>query len=289
MRRRLPEISLIVATIVWGASFLGTKLALRDIGVFGLLATRYLIGGILLACVCARSWKSVTRIEIWSGVAIGAVFFLSMAFQTSGLQFTTSSKSAFITAFGVPLVPVFQMLLMRRPPSGMAWAGIALSSVGLCLISLRSNMSLSFGLGEWLTIGAAIAMALHVVVTGIFVPDAHPIRVASIQLATLGLLSLMTMPFIGETLPHFTPQLTVIAILMGLFPSALCILAMVWAQGTVSPTRATLIYSSETVWAALIGFCIGEEIPMIALAGAGLILLGIVTSELKLPRLAQAS
>ena len=63
--------------------------------------------------------------------------------------------------------------------------------------------------------------------------------------------------------------------------SAVIQVAMNWAQQSVSPTRATLIYAGEPVWAGIVGRIAGERLPAIALVGAGLIVAAVIVSELK--------
>lgn len=59
---------------------------------------------------------------------------------------------------------------------------------------------------------------------------------------------------------------------------------MNWAQKSVSPTRATIIYSAEPVWAGVVGRVAGERLPVTALIGGGLVVLGILASELRIVR-----
>ena len=56
--------------------------------------------------------------------------------------------------------------------------------------------------------------------------------------------------------------------------------AMNWAQKTVSPARATVIYTLEPVWAGLFGRLAGERMSALGLFGAVLILLSVLASEL---------
>lgn len=56
---------------------------------------------------------------------------------------------------------------------------------------------------------------------------------------------------------------------------------MNWAQRSVSPTRATVIYTGEPVWAGIFGRMAGERLPLLALLGAAFILAGVLVSELK--------
>jgi len=70
--------------------------------------------------------------------------------------------------------------------------------------------------------------------------------------------------------------------------SAVIQVAMNWAQKSVSPTRATLIYAGEPVWAGIVGRIAGERLPGVALIGALLIVVAVVVSELKIRRASHA-
>ena len=81
-------------------------------------------------------------------------------------------------------------------------------------------------------------------------------------------------------MPGFSWLLVFSAVGLGL-TSAVIQVAMNWAQQSVSPTRATLIYAGEPVWAGVIGRMAGERFPPIAMVGAALIVAAVIVSELK--------
>jgi drug/metabolite transporter (DMT)-like permease len=56
---------------------------------------------------------------------------------------------------------------------------------------------------------------------------------------------------------------------------------MNWAQRSVSPTRATVIYAGEPVWGGIVGRIAGDRLPGPAIAGAVLIVAGVLVSELQ--------
>ncbi|WP_171258656.1 EamA family transporter, partial [Acinetobacter pittii] len=64
--------------------------------------------------------------------------------------------------------------------------------------------------------------------------------------------------------------------------SALIQFVMNWAQRVVDPSRAAIIYAGEPVWAGIIGRIAGERLPLIALLGGALVVLGVLVSELKI-------
>ena len=87
----------------------------------------------------------------------------------------------------------------------------------------------------------------------------------------------------GEAVPPLTPALLGVALGLGIF-SAIIQVTMNWAQRSVSPTRATLIYTGEPVWAGIFGRLAGERLPLLALLGCVFILAGVLVSELKWKR-----
>jgi len=185
------------------------------------------------------------------------------------LQYIPSSKSAFITALYVPIVPLLQWLVLKRPPSVMAWTGIAFAFIGL-------------GLGELLTLLCAAAISAEIILIGGFAGKVNARRVTVVQLAVTSLLAFGFMAPLGEALPEPSWLLIVSAVGLGL-ASAGIQLAMNWAQRTVSPTRATVIYAGEPVWAGIVGRLYGERLPAAALIGAALIVAGVIVSEMKRP------
>ena len=86
------------------------------------------------------------------------------------------------------------------------------------------------------------------------------------------------MPVAGEAVPAFSWVWLVAALGLGA-ASALIQLTINWAQKTVSPVRATVIYAGEPVWGGVIGRLAGDRLPPLALLGAALIVAGVLVSE----------
>ncbi|HWA82214.1 MAG TPA: DMT family transporter, partial [Fimbriimonadaceae bacterium] len=240
MRSRLPEWSLVFITFIWGSTFISGQIALRDIGVFGFLSVRFAIGAAVLALIGARRLRHLTAEEFKAGLAIGLVLYIAYSLQALGLPTITSSKSAFITSVYVPLVPALQLLVTGRPPSIKTLLATALSFGGLVLLSARQGMTLSFGVGEWLTLGSAVASAVQIVMIGKLARGADPVRLGVVQLSVVALLALCTMPFAQEAFPIFSGRLVGISLGMGVLATALSLATMNWAQQTVSAARATV-------------------------------------------------
>ena len=240
-------------TMFWGGTFLAVQYAVSLSGPLFFVGLRFATAALAVGLLSLRTLRGLTWLEVKAGVAIGVAIALGYGLQTWGLQSISSSKSAFITAMYVPLVPLLQWLCLGRMPGVMSCVGIVLAFIGLILLAGPENNLLALGVGEMIT------------------------------LASASLVAFAAMKPAGESVPPLTPALLGVALGLGIF-SAIIQVTMNWAQRSVSPTRATLIYTGEPVWAGIFGRLAGERLPLLALLGCVFILAGVLVSELKWKR-----
>ncbi len=277
------ELALIAVTMVWGGTFLVVHLAMHYSGPLFFVGLRFVTAGIIGLVVFRKAMAGLTRTEVVAGMAIGASIFLGYGLQTFGLQTISSSKSAFLTALYVPIVPLLQWLAMGRPPRLMSWIGIGLAFAGLLLVAGPDSGGLGLSVGEIATMLSTLAIAAEVLLIGHFAGKVDARRVTTVQLLAAGMLSLMAMPLAGESVPGFSWVWLIAAVGMAC-ASVIIQLTMNWAQKSLSPTRATVIYASEPVWAGIVGRMAGDRLPGLAILGAVLIVGGVLVSELKWTR-----
>jgi len=165
-------------------------------------------------------------------------------------------------------------------PKPAAWAGVALAFTGLLLLADPGSAGLTLTTGEVLTLVSTVALAAEIVLIGLFAGTVDLGRVTVVQLLVAGALSLALMPVVGEAVPSFSWLWLLAAIGLGA-ASCLIQLTMNWAQQSVSPTRATVIYAGEPVWGGVVGRLAGDRLPGLAIVGAALIVAGVLVSELK--------
>lgn len=272
------ELALVAVTMLWGATFLIIHIAMRYSGPLFFVGVRFLAAGLLIGLVFRKHLKTVTRHEVWAGTAIGIAIFFAYSLQTFGLQTITSSQSAFITAMYVPMVPLLQWAVLRRRPHVMSWLGIALAFTGLVLLAGPEAGAISLSIGQIATVAGALAIAVEIILISRFAPTVDSRRVTVVQLLVAGALSLLMMPVAGESVPAFSWVWVSAALGLGA-ASAVIQLTMNWAQKSVSPTRATVIYAGEPIWGGIVGRLAGERLPALALAGGLLIAVAVIVSE----------
>lgn len=277
------ELVLVFITMLWGGTFLIVHNVMTVSGPMFFVGLRFAAAALFVGLVSARSLAGLTFTELKAGLLIGVSIMLGYGLQTMGLQSISSSQSAFITALYVPFVPLLQWLVLGRRPGLMPSIGIGLAFVGLMLLAGPEGGSLHFSEGELVTLVSAVAIAGEIILISRYAGKVDVRRVTVVQLATASALAFLMIVPTQERIADFSWLLVASAVGLGAM-SAVIQVAMNWAQKSVSPTRATLIYAGEPVWAGIVGRIAGERLPGVALIGGLLIVLAVVVSELKIRR-----
>jgi drug/metabolite transporter (DMT)-like permease len=280
LRFSRQELALIAITALWGSTFLIVHLAMQHSGPWFFVGLRFLVAGLLSAALFHRALRGMRWRDLGAGAAIGVTITLGYGLQTHGLQTVSSSTSAFITAIYVPLVPLLQWVVLRRAPRALTLVGVGLAFVGLLLLAGPDAVRIGLGEGEIATLISTIPIAAEIILISAFARVADVRRVTVVQLIVAGLLGFAVMPLVGEAAPSFSWAWLLPALGLGV-ASCVIQLTMNWAQRSVSPTRATIIYAGEPVWGGIIGRLAGDRLPFVAVLGAALIVAGVIVSELQ--------
>ena len=284
-----PQESLLVLiTMFWGGTFLAVQYAVTLSGPLFFVGLRFAMAALAVGLLSLKVLRGITWLEVKAGVAIGVSIAFGYGLQTWGLQFISSSKSAFITAMYVPLVPLLQWLCLGRMPGLMSCVGIVLAFIGLILLAGPDGNMLALGEGELITLAGALAIAAEIILISAWAGKVDVRRVTVVQLLTASVVAFVAMAPAGESVPELSPALLMVAAGLGIF-SAIIQVTMNWAQRSVSPTRATVIYTGEPVWAGIFGRLAGERLPGLAILGGAFIVAGVLVSELKLKKRKKAA
>jgi drug/metabolite transporter (DMT)-like permease len=274
--RTKAEASLVVVTAIWGCTFVVVKGALADASPLAFLSIRFLLAGLLLLAILGRG--RVARATLFPGFVLGLFLFLGYLMQTTGLVYTTPSKSAFLTGFSVILVPL--ILMLGGAPTGAATlCGAVLGIAGIYLLVAPSGVA-AVNRGDLLTLAGATAFALHIVLVGHYTKRFSFVRLVPLQILVVGALSCLALPLApGRTL-HWTARLAVALGVTAVLATGVAFSVQNWAQQYTPAAHTALIFALEPVFAALSSrLALGERLGGKVLLGAGLILAGMVVSE----------
>lgn len=273
------DLALLVVTIGWGSSFILTKNALAELPTFNFLAVRFLLAFALASALFIKPLLRANRQTWLAGGLVGTVLFLGYALQTVGLTMTTASNSAFITGFSVILVPLLSALLFKARIPWYAILGTVMALAGLGLLTLKDTFTL--GLGDGLTLLCTFAFAGHIILVGHLTKGVDSIVLGVVQIGVVGVLSAVTTfafetPIVPIGIGVWT-NLTILAVLC----TAGAFIVQSVAQQYTTATHTALIYTGEPVFAALFAyFMVGEVLAPKGLAGAALVVMGMLATEL---------
>jgi drug/metabolite transporter (DMT)-like permease len=269
-------------TFIWAGTFVVVKGALADLSPFLLVALRFTIATLVLLPFAVPFLRRMNRTVLWKGFLLGFLIYLGFILQTVGLNYTTASKSAFITGMLVIFTPFFQFILLKRPPRWSNLAGIFMVSVGLWLLTAPAGGGINRG--DFLTLLCALSFSLSIVLIDRFTKEHDPFQLTFLEIASPALFGWLALPFFER--PVFSP--TPFALFTLGYTAILATVVTTYVQTTyqrdTTPTRAALIFTLEPVWTALLGFIfLNELLGLKGLFGGGLIITGILLSELAGP------
>ena len=279
------DLALVFVCMVWGTTFVLVKEALADISTLLFLAVRFALAAVVLALVflgpVGRARVGNRASAVRGGVVAGVLLFSGYVLQTFGLKLTTASKTAFITALYIPLVPVFSALIHRKAPHAAETGGILMAAVGMGLMTAHGNL-LEVSLGDLLVAGCAVAFALHIVALGHFAKAADTGTLAVTQIATCAVLAGAMFWWAEPIRVRWSARVWVALAVTSLLATALAFALQTWAQSFSTPTRTALVFALEPVFAWVTSWLVaGETLTGRTLGGAALILAGILLAELK--------
>ncbi|MCA1058400.1 DMT family transporter [Rossellomorea aquimaris] len=282
---RLADITLICVAFIWGATFVVVQSAIEFLPPFMFNGIRFLLAALPLVVVLALKRTPIIKRSIWYGVILGSFLFIGYAFQTLGLLFTTPSKAGFVTGLSVVMVPLFLFIFFKSHPSKGAITGSILAAIGLYL--LMAGHSQAFNIGDALVFICAFGFALHIIYTDYFTKKASLLLLTTVQLCTVGILS-MGCAFIWEH-PKVVlnngalanKEVITALLITSLLATLLAFITQTFAQRYTTPSKVAIIFTLEPVFAAFCSYLwIDERLGALAITGSGLIVIGMLFSEL---------
>ncbi|MEC0178739.1 DMT family transporter [Paenibacillus favisporus] len=291
-RSRIADLSLLIVAMMWGCTFLIVQHAVRVLPPLAFNGIRFLGAAVLLALIITffyrSQWRDISGKMLLHSCLLGLFLFLGYAFQTVGLLYTTTSNAGFITGLSVVFVPFLALLLLKSPISRYTWISALLAAAGWYLLAFAGT-ALTLNKGDFLIFLCAVAFALHVAYTGVFAQRYSALPLAAMQMAVVGLLSLLSsllfedVGLLTQAADRLLKPEVIWALLVSIGPtSAFAFWIQTVCQKYTSPSRVAVIFAMEPVFAALTGVTFGGEV-LGAAAGLGCICIfaGMILAELK--------
>ena len=284
--RLRAELALAFCTLLWGSTFVVVKNSLDHSSVFVFLALRFTLAGICMAVFRPQVFRVLQREEIFAGARLGFFMFCGYAFQTAGLRSTTASNSGFITGSSVVLVPLILALFWGKRVTLWVYFGTIAAAAGLYFLTVPMTGAAHLNRGDVLTFFAAMSYAVHIILVGDYAREHSAAALSVLQVLACAVMAWLT-AFGANAIRwqpmrfHSTSQLWFGIAVCAVFATAVAFSLQLWAQQFTTPSHAAIIFTLEPVFAVITSYVVlRERLVLRSVAGAALVLAGILAAEL---------
>ena len=284
MKKWLAIGALILVTVIWGGGFVASDMALESMKPFQIMMVRFLLASVLMGVISWEQRKGEEKLKdrsgaIKAGVLMGVTLFMGFAFQIIGLQYTTPSKNAFLTALNVVIVPFIAFVILKKKIGAKGIIGAVMSVLGVGLLSLNGNFTVS--LGDGLTLLCAVGFAFQIFFTSEFVKK-YPASVLNmVQMFTAFVLSAISLVIFGENDFQVTTQGWLSVLYLGVVSTTICYLLQTACQKYIDETKAAIILSMESVFGTIFSIMILHEVVTVRMViGCAVILAAVIISNM---------
>lgn len=257
----LPQLGIILATIIWGFSFVIVKDALVLIPPVYMTTLRFTLAAIVLALVFHKKLKLIHKQYLISGAVLGFFLFAATAIQTVALQTTDAGVCAFLTTAYVVWSPFLAWAIFKKRPNKQCLLAVVFAIIGIGLLSL--NKGFGIGFGELLTLVCGVGYALHIVFSDNYTETQDPILISVLQMVFAAIFGWIAAPFYEGRLDLSAMagdgQFWIAILYTGVLSTAICFLLQVVAQKHLSVTTAAILLSMESVFGTIFSVIFLQE------------------------------
>lgn len=281
MSRSLANLTLLIAAAIWGGAFVVQKVGLGDMGPITFTGARFLIGALVVAPFAyVEARRAVfTRADVIGIVVTGGALILGAVTQQIGIGYTSAANAGFLTTIYVLLVPLIELVALRRAPHFVIWPAAIGSLFGSFLLS---GGDLTPAWGDVVVLISALFWAIQVFLVGLLsARTGAPVTVAFGQFILCGLVCLplgaAVEPFSFSAITESWAALAYTGVLS--VGGAFTMQAI--GQRYSTGAAAAVILSAEAPFAAMFGALIlGETMDAARAAGCALILACILAVQI---------
>lgn len=294
-------LELVLASSLWGFGFVAAAWALESWSTFWVNAFRCILAlaaGFVIAIFLPSLRRAFTwtqwRLAFWPGVFLAA----TLVIQTWGLEYTTATKSGFITVLYVLFVPLLERQVLKIALPRNHWLYVVTALMGVALIcglvrelGMTTQSALGSGLdararlniGDLITLLCALFASVQIFWFALIkerIGSAFGFNL--MQTAWAGAISL-ALALIFAPLPTLMPTTHALqgVFALGLGSTLIAFSLQVRAQKKISTSLASLLFLLESPFAAVFAMILlGESLGRIEWLGGIVILFAVAAASL---------
>ena len=279
----LTYVAAFIAVLLWGSAFPATRFALGYYSPVSLMVLRFGTASITLGVIGLVRGIRLPRLKdmpMFVASGISGVLLYSYLFNTGSV-----SVPAGVSSFIIASAPVFTLILTRiffkETIKPMCWVGVLVSFVGLAAVTLTQITEVSFDIGVFLVICAAISSGVYSAVIRGLTKSYTALETTTYTIITGTAGTLLFVPVAIREVPFSNLTVNLVVLFMGIFPAAFAYLAWTYALAKAKKTVHVSVFSYLIPFiSALIGFLwLGEMLSVFALIGGLVIIAGMVLTN----------
>lgn len=281
----MPTLCMLLATLLWGASYVFIKMALQAMHPSSFIFFRFLIASLCFLPVLAFYQPKLRRLDIIRGVKLGLLLVGINFFQTIGMQTISASVSSFLTGTSIVFVLLIKLIVQKQLPRWLDVITILVCVAGLGLVT--GNTGATWGIGVFYTLVCAFFAALHTYVLSDYAAKSNALVLTLFQLAILPVIAVVyTVALDGDLYVPAQPITWGAVVFCAVFCTTLAFWMQTYAQQYLTVFKAAMILTLEPVFTTLFAQITLDEVirPQFYL-GAFLILGAIILMNIRLERI----
>lgn len=280
----MPRVLVLLAALLFGTT--GTAQALGpDASPLVVGAARTAVGALCLVLVARALGATRHRIP-WPTGAVAVAAAGIAGYQLTFFAAVADTGVAVGTVVAIGSAPALAGLLARLvdgTPLGARWAACtACATAGVVLLVLGGRAAQVSPPGVLLAIGAGASYAAYTVAAKRLLAAGHPPEQTMARAFSIAALLLApVLATAGLSSPIFAPEGLLLALYLGAIPTALAYVLFARGLRRLTPGETATLTLAEPLTAAVLGAVIlGERPGALAVAGAALVLVGLVALSL---------
>ena len=200
--------------------------------------------------------------------------------QQFGVKETTVGKAAFLTVLYIILIPIFGLVIGKKPEKKI-WFCAILALVGVYFIAIKAGTKFTIGTGDAYIILCSVLYAIQIMQVGHYVKKVNISWYMSIQFLSGSLVGLLGFIFFESfSYVNFKAALIPIAY-AGIMSGAVAFTMQSYAQKRLEDTVASLLMSTTAIYAAIWGWLfLGESLGIREIFGCIIMTIAVVYAQL---------
>jgi drug/metabolite transporter (DMT)-like permease len=288
-RRLLPWIALFVIYVVWGSTYMAIRIVVREVPPMAAASLRFLIAGLVMAALAARSDRGQGRPTARQWVDYAVIGVLLLAGGNGLVMWAETRIASGVASLVVATVPLWLVFFDGLRPGGRpwttrVWVGTAVGLLGVALVARPGGSGV--GAGHWPAIlaleGATLAWTAGALYSQSIKRKLPLFTASAVEMLAGSVVLFAESRLMGEDLGLFRTAssdawlgilyLTVFGSLVGFTAFAYCL------NELPASTVGTYAYVNPVVAVALGAVFLGEPLSAGIVGGAALILVAVVLS-----------